>query len=75
MAHGGVNLNLNFRTNDSPETLLKELILSPLIYLRLVGVVSWAARGNKAARHSEARPCWERGIPECAYQLLGSGVL
>ena len=26
--------------NESPETLLKELILSPLIYIRLLGIVS-----------------------------------
>lgn len=33
-------MNLNFRTNESPETLLKELVLSPLIYVRLLGLVS-----------------------------------
>lgn len=32
-------MNLNFRTNESPETLLKELVLSPLIYVRLLGLL------------------------------------
>jgi len=39
MASNGVNLNLNFRSDTSPEQLLKELILSPLIYIRLLGMV------------------------------------
>ena len=37
---GAVNLNINLRRDASPEMLLKELVLSPLIYIRLAGIVS-----------------------------------
>ena len=37
---GGVNLNVRLRTDARPEQLLKELLLSPLIYIRLLGIVS-----------------------------------
>ena len=33
-------LNLSLRTNATPQQLLKELLLSPLIYIRLAGIVS-----------------------------------
>ena len=41
-SEGGVNVNLNvrLRTDAPPEQLVKELLLSPLIYIRLVGIVS-----------------------------------
>lgn len=32
--------SIKFRSDASPETLLKNLVLSPLIYIRLVGLVS-----------------------------------
>ena len=42
-------LNVRLRTDATPEQLLKELFLSPLIYLRLLGVVSLATcRGQVA---------------------------
>ena len=37
---GAVNLNINLRKDARPEELLKELALSPLIYIRLAGIVS-----------------------------------
>ena len=37
---GAVNLNINLRKDVRPEELLKELVLSPLIYIRLAGIVS-----------------------------------
>ena len=37
---GAVNLNINLRKDTRPEQLLKELALSPLIYIRLAGIVS-----------------------------------
>ena len=37
---GAVNLNINLRKDTRPEELLKELALSPLIYIRLAGIVS-----------------------------------
>ena len=37
---GAVNLNVNLRRDARPEVLLKELVLSPLIYIRLAGIVS-----------------------------------
>lgn len=39
-AAGAVNLNINLRKDARPEELLKELALSPLIYIRLAGIVS-----------------------------------
>ena len=36
----GVNLNLKVRTDVDPQQLLKEVLLFPLIYLRLLGIVS-----------------------------------
>ncbi len=36
----GVNLNIRLRTDATPEQLLKEIALSPLIYIRLLGIVS-----------------------------------
>ncbi len=35
-----VTLNLRLRTDARPEVLLKDLLLSPLIYIRLLGIVS-----------------------------------
>ena len=35
----GVNLNVRVRTDARPEQLLKEIALSPLIYIRLLGIV------------------------------------
>lgn len=40
LPHAMANVNLNFRVDESPEVLLKELALSPLIYVRLAGIVS-----------------------------------
>ena len=37
---GAVNLNINLRKDARPEELLKELAFSPLIYIRLAGIVS-----------------------------------
>ena len=49
MASEGVNMNLNvhLRTDAAPEQLVKELLLSPLIYIRLVGIVSSSALLHK----------------------------
>ncbi|CAI8020783.1 Synaptogyrin-1 [Geodia barretti] len=33
------NMNLGFRLNESPDILLKELVLSPLIYIRFLGLL------------------------------------
>ena len=45
MASEGANMNLNvhLRTDAPPEQLVKELLLSPLIYIRLAGIVSSSA--------------------------------
>ena len=45
MASEGTNMNLNvhLRTDAPPEQLVKELLLSPLIYIRLAGIVSSSA--------------------------------
>ena len=45
MASEGANMNLNvhLRTDAAPEQLVKELLLSPLIYIRLAGIVSSSA--------------------------------
>ncbi len=43
MSAGGgpmAELNVRLRTDAAPEQLLKELFLSPLLYLRVVGIVS-----------------------------------
>ncbi len=35
-----LNLRLRLRTDARPQELLKDLLLSPLIYIRLLGIVS-----------------------------------
>ena len=36
----GIQVNPRLRTDIAPEKLIKDLIMSPLIYLRLAGIVS-----------------------------------
>jgi len=67
-------LNLSLRTNATPQQLLKELLLSPLIYIRLGGILCSIIVFGCVADQVAAAPGLISGIPvvTCGYNASGA---
>ena len=76
MSSATANFNVNVKLrNDSPERVLKELAISPLIYIRLVGIVSCATCRVKRRVYGHSTTIAQSSICFSSYMVCRKVVI